>query len=498
MGKKAIDLGLGEYFLQGSKLGVPGTSKTDLALDKLGNAINNGLKKPATKIAVLSTLGIASTVTTMRCISKGDKSQTISVDTNPEQAKTKTYSLDEILQKPGCEVYHSPNFDKGRDNAAIDTIVLHTTEGSGEGARNWLTNPQSKVSAHYVVMEDGSLSQLVDDGNAAWHCRGYNKRAIGIEIAGHADKQINDAQKETIVKLISYLIGKHSLSINAIKPHSELDPKRRVDPGEQNMLAILSSLQSYVNRLPIASADRSRLLGLPLENVVASAHQANPLADRELKQDVVHEARAHEFKNEDRNAWSVSRRYGINWDDFVAANPIPAKTKFIKLHEGDKLNIPSFKLYAGELDIRYIPTKLEASITIEEIKRQMNTFKSKMNAQRLYDIAIKHSIDPRFVVAVCRHESAFATKGEGLKNNNPGNLKISDKEFARYATLEQGVEALCEKLSESYILKGRHTAESIIPIYAPASDNNDTFAYIESIREQYRKASSSMLLASAR
>jgi len=401
------------------------------------------------------------------------------------------------LQKPDCEVYHSPNFDKGRADSAIDTLVLHTTEGSGNGARNWLIDPHSKVSAHYLVMEDGSLSQLVDDSDVAWHCRGYNSKAIGIEIAGYADKQINDAQKETLTKLISYLMSKYSLSMEAIKPHSELDPERRVDPGEQNMTSILASLQNYINSLPVAVADKSKLLGYPLENVVASAY-SNQLAERELKQDVVYEACVHEFKNEDRNAWNVSRKYGINWDDFVAANPIPAKTNFTKLHDGDKLNIPSFKLSAGELDTRYVPNQLEASITVEEIQQQMSEFKSKMNAQHLYETSIKYEIDPRFVMAICRQDSAFATKGEGLKNNNPGNIKTSNKNFAKYGNLEQGVEALCEKLNACYFSKGRYTVESIIPIYAPKSDNNDTFAYIESIRDQYRKASASMLLASAR
>ena len=49
----------------------------------------------------------------------------------------------------------SPNFDERR--APVSMIVLHYTGmPDGPGAIDWLANPESRVSSHYVVSEDGT------------------------------------------------------------------------------------------------------------------------------------------------------------------------------------------------------------------------------------------------------------------------------------------------------------------------------------------------------
>jgi hypothetical protein len=63
----------------------------------------------------------------------------------------------------------SPNFAPGRDGHMPRGIVVHTTDGSFAGAVAWLSNPESRVSAHYVVGLDGRVLQLVDEGDTARH-----------------------------------------------------------------------------------------------------------------------------------------------------------------------------------------------------------------------------------------------------------------------------------------------------------------------------------------
>ena len=65
----------------------------------------------------------------------------------------------------------SPNFTKGRNGWKPDMIVSHITEGSFAGAVNWLRNPQSKASSHYVVAKDGRITQLVELTDSSW-CNG--------------------------------------------------------------------------------------------------------------------------------------------------------------------------------------------------------------------------------------------------------------------------------------------------------------------------------------
>ena len=61
----------------------------------------------------------------------------------------------------------SPNYWPGRSGHAVTAVVLHGT--AGPGAVSWFANPASAVSAHYVVGEDGSVTQCVAEADSAWH-----------------------------------------------------------------------------------------------------------------------------------------------------------------------------------------------------------------------------------------------------------------------------------------------------------------------------------------
>jgi N-acetyl-anhydromuramyl-L-alanine amidase AmpD len=46
-------------------------------------------------------------------------------------------------------------------------LTLHGTAGGG--TVEWFLNPTSKVSAHYVVGQEGSVTQMVSEDDTAWH-----------------------------------------------------------------------------------------------------------------------------------------------------------------------------------------------------------------------------------------------------------------------------------------------------------------------------------------
>lgn len=72
-------------------------------------------------------------------------------------------------------------------------IIVHDTAGDlpGTGSISWLTDPDAKASAHFVVGFDGSLTQLQALNRQTWHAgqsqykgrNGCNAFTIGIEIA---------------------------------------------------------------------------------------------------------------------------------------------------------------------------------------------------------------------------------------------------------------------------------------------------------------------------
>ena len=81
----------------------------------------------------------------------------------------------------------SPNFDARR--GPPDMIVLHYTGmPTGEAALERMRDPEAKVSAHYMVEEDGRVFRLVAEERRAWHSgkswwkgeRDCNAVSIGI------------------------------------------------------------------------------------------------------------------------------------------------------------------------------------------------------------------------------------------------------------------------------------------------------------------------------
>ena len=64
----------------------------------------------------------------------------------------------------------SPNFGRRLGTGAPDMLVLHYTGMiSAERALCWLCDPESSVSVHYFVDEDGRIVRLVEEKDRAWH-----------------------------------------------------------------------------------------------------------------------------------------------------------------------------------------------------------------------------------------------------------------------------------------------------------------------------------------
>ncbi|EOE2144752.1 hypothetical protein ACKCRG_003985 [Serratia marcescens] len=124
-----------------------------------------------------------------------------------------------------------------------------------------------------------------------------------------------------------------------------------------------------------------------------------------------------------------------------------------------------------------------------------NSAKAALNAQLTagrYDQFLARNGEPSDVGGVSRftaHGNSSAARG--LRNNNPGNIEASDKNpwegqtgsdgrFAKFETPEHGIRALGKNLL-AYQAKGFDTVAEIVNRWAPASDGNNTDAYIKAL-----------------
>jgi len=171
----------------------------------------------------------------------------------------------------GVPFVASPNHG-GRIEPTL--IVLHDTADRlrPDDTISWFKDPKSKVSAHFVVARDGSVTQMVPCDRAAWHAgksswkgrSGCNNFAIGIEIdnpgkltrvgdhavAWFGEKfpltqcvemttpahgrgwwlRYTEAQLETVRELIQALLAAYP-TITDVAAHWEISPGRKVDTG---------------------------------------------------------------------------------------------------------------------------------------------------------------------------------------------------------------------------------------------------------------------------
>ncbi len=142
---------------------------------------------------------------------------------------------------------YSLNFDlPERKKKQIKFIIIHYTGMKNETlAIKRLSDPKSKVSAHYFIKDNGKIINIVPDTYIAWHAgkslwksyNSLNKHSIGIEISnpGHNNnyKKFSFNQISSLSKLIKFLIKKYKIKKTNILGHSDIAPKRKKDPGEK-------------------------------------------------------------------------------------------------------------------------------------------------------------------------------------------------------------------------------------------------------------------------
>ena len=171
----------------------------------------------------------------------------------------------------------SPNFNS-RDGTVVDMLVIHYTGmRSGQGALERLCDPAAEVSAHYLIDEDGTLTQLVDEAERAWHAglaswRGHtniNSRSIGIELVnpGHeyGYRDFPEAQMRALVPLCQEIQDRYRIGGRNVVGHSDIAPKRKMDPGE-----LLDWRRLAENRVGFAAFDWESFDPVDIEAVPAA------------------------------------------------------------------------------------------------------------------------------------------------------------------------------------------------------------------------------------
>ena len=139
----------------------------------------------------------------------------------------------------------SPNHGTRPDGCPIDMLVFHYTGmRTPEEALGRLCEAKAKVSAHYLIDEDGTVLQLVDEDRRAWHAgqgswageSDINSCSIGIELVnpGHVFgyRPFPEAQMRALEVVCLEILARHPIPAHRVLGHSDVAPGRKEDPGE--------------------------------------------------------------------------------------------------------------------------------------------------------------------------------------------------------------------------------------------------------------------------
>jgi N-acetylmuramoyl-L-alanine amidase len=175
-----------------------------------------------------------------------------------------------------AEVRPSPNHNERRGSGTPDMILLHYTGvADNQSAINHLCNPMSEVSAHYIVLQDGYILQLVAESRRAWHAgvsawageTDINSCSIGIEIANpgheHGYSEFPKRQIAAVITLCRSISTRYRIPPHRVLAHSDVAPARKRDPGEKFPWKALadSGIGLWVKPAPIQPAERFFTLG---------------------------------------------------------------------------------------------------------------------------------------------------------------------------------------------------------------------------------------------
>jgi N-acetylmuramoyl-L-alanine amidase len=151
-----------------------------------------------------------------------------------------------VILSPLAQRYMAAaNREPRRNGRPVDMLILHYTGmASAAAACDLLCSGQSGVSCHYLVDEDGTITQMVGEDERAWHAgiscwqgeTDTNSRSIGIEIQnpGHTIgyRAFPAEQMRAVVALCRDILGRQAIVPRNVLAHSDVAPGRKIDPGE--------------------------------------------------------------------------------------------------------------------------------------------------------------------------------------------------------------------------------------------------------------------------
>jgi hypothetical protein len=172
----------------------------------------------------------------------------------------------------------------------IRAIVIHATAGRHPGDLGWLRkggDERRPVSCHYYIDKSGRISQLVKDGDIAWHAgvsrwtidgrmrENLNSVSVGIELENlnSGRDPYPEAQLVAAVALTRELARRYDVPPSQLVRHLDISPGRKTDPAGFPWQAFVAQVYADTDQ-PESVAPEDRLRDLMLDLAYRAAGSA--------------------------------------------------------------------------------------------------------------------------------------------------------------------------------------------------------------------------------
>jgi len=134
------------------------------------------------------------------------------------------------------KVIKSQNFNLRKPNLIV---IHHTAQDSCQQTYKTFALERTQVSSHYVICDDGTITQMLNDFVRGWHAGGgswgkntdINSVSIGIELDNNGKEPFSYAQINSLISLLKRLTEKYKIPHQNIVGHADIAPGRKTDPS---------------------------------------------------------------------------------------------------------------------------------------------------------------------------------------------------------------------------------------------------------------------------
>lgn len=177
------------------------------------------------------------------------------------------------------------NYDLAQRTADdISFIVVHDTEETYDGTIRTFQDPARKAAIHYVIREDGHVTQMVRVQDVAWHAGNwtFNGASIGIELIGVAEdpSHFTEAQFSALAKMLRHLSSRYDVPLDRAHVVAHEDIPGTSAAGMAKMHWDPGAYYDWDRLFTLARAEKpsSRRVKAPSTVTVAPTYSSNLLA----------------------------------------------------------------------------------------------------------------------------------------------------------------------------------------------------------------------------